>query len=80
VLWIEADNHKPEVEYLREKNSLMLEGDIDPEGYARAVLALSQDQKQINALRDGIWGSINHLTVDAMASRFINGINSILGD
>jgi glycosyltransferase involved in cell wall biosynthesis len=80
VLWIEADNHKPEVEYLTEENSLMLEGDIDPEGYARAVLALSQDQKRMNSLRDGIWETINHLTVDAMASRFIDGINSILGD
>lgn len=78
VVWIEADNHGPEVEYLSPSNSLMLRASTTPADYADAVLGLFEAPSRLHELREGTWMSINHLTIDQMASRFIQGVNAIL--
>jgi glycosyltransferase involved in cell wall biosynthesis len=79
VVTIESPNHKPEVEYLKSTNSIVLDNSTNPEDYAGIILELFKDKNRLNALKSGCWPSIRHLTIDQMADNFIFGINKILG-
>ncbi len=39
IVWIDAANHKPEVEYLSPLNSVRLNASTTPEAYGRAIMA-----------------------------------------
>jgi len=78
VLWIDALNHTPEVEYLLPSNSVMLDNATTTWEYAQAIMNLCGDRDALTNLKEGIWQSIRHLTVEQMALNFIDGVNTIL--
>ncbi|GAH12915.1 unnamed protein product, partial [marine sediment metagenome] len=43
-----------------------------------AIFDLFEDQVRLKQLKSNAWPSIQHLTIEAMAKNFINGINAIL--
>lgn len=79
VVWIEAVNHKPEVQYLSPLNSVMLSASTTPADYAQAIIDLFDNRKRLQMLRERAWPSIRHLTIEQMAENFIRGVNAILG-
>jgi glycosyltransferase involved in cell wall biosynthesis len=78
IITIDADSHKPEIEYLSLKNSIILPNSTNPEIYAQALINLFQDTDRLNKLKTGIWSSIKHLTIEEMARNFILGVNLAL--
>jgi glycosyltransferase involved in cell wall biosynthesis len=70
--------HKPEFAYLSTQNSLILPKGTSVEEYAAALLALLQNETELNRLRENCWPSIRPYTVAAMAQNFIEGIDAIL--
>lgn len=78
VVTIDSLQHKPEIEYLSAKNSLILSKYSTPQDYAQAVLDLCNTPSHLESLRRNAWPSIRHLTIDKMAERFITGIEDIL--
>ena len=76
---IDSDWHKPEIDYLSNKNSIKFKKDTDEENYANHIHDLYMNNEQIILRRDKIWDSIKFLTVDTMAKNFKKGIKSILG-
>ncbi len=78
VVTIESNLHKPEYEYLSTQNSIILEAASTPEAFAQAIIKLFDVPGRLEALRQNIWPSIDHLTIERMAQNFINGVNTIL--
>lgn len=70
--------HGPEIEYLSDRNSIVLPEGTSPEQYAMAITDLMKGQNKFVNLKSGVWPSIQHLTIENMANNFITGINSIL--
>lgn len=68
--------HSPEVEYLDERNSVMLPRDIKPAEFPGAVNQALQKFPLMN--RDSIYHAIDHLALESMAERFIEGVNRVL--
>jgi hypothetical protein len=68
----------PEFEYLSASNGVILAADITPDEYARAVVQLFDNEACLAKMRMNAWASIQHLTIEAMAKNFIEGINTIL--
>ena len=77
TVYIDSDVHKPEEAYLNESNSVKLDKHSTAADYASAIksITLTQDTTR---LKRQCWPSICHLTIDAMAQRFIAGVNHIL--
>ena len=71
-------NHGPEIEYLQSKNSIIMEEYTNPNEYAYKILNLFKEKEQLNYLTSNTWPSIQHLTIEQMAKKFINGVNTIL--
>ena len=69
----------PEIEYLSPVNSIVLESSVTPEEYANTIMGLFTDSDRLRSLKASIWPSIQHLTIEQMAQRFIKGVSSILG-
>lgn len=68
--------HSPEVEYLNGKNSVMLPRNVSPGAFPDMLhQALERFPFEI---RDALYESIRHLTLENMATRFIEGVNSTL--
>lgn len=79
VIARELDWHSPEVEYLNEKNSAFLSSTADtPARQAAEIVEIAERLLQ-PGFRAGIYGSVSHLTIEAMADNFICGINKVLG-
>ena len=78
VITVDSSTHMPEIEYLQQENALILQKNVTSEEYAYAIKALFAEPGKLADLRQGIWASIQHLTVQAMANRFIEGIDSLL--
>ncbi|MCP4372064.1 MAG: glycosyltransferase family 4 protein, partial [Deltaproteobacteria bacterium] len=79
VITIHSTNHMPEIEYLSQANSMMLETSTTPKAYADAIYRLFKNPENLNSLKESIWPSIEHLTIEQMANNFIHGVNTILG-
>lgn len=78
VLTIDSSVHAPEIEYLSSQNSFILDPHTNPASYAETINNLFDDPDRLELLRAQIWPSIQHLTIQQMAERFIKGINTIL--
>lgn len=78
VIAMSLDWHSPEVEYLNSRNSELL-----PDGLTPAELAVRFEQaaRRLSAteLRQELYSTISHLTIGAMAERYVQGINRVLG-
>lgn len=75
---INSSTHGPEVEYLSPANSITLPASTSPAEYAQEVSGFFDHPDRLRHLRAGTWPSIRHLTIEAMAHNFINGVDSIL--
>jgi glycosyltransferase involved in cell wall biosynthesis len=75
---IQSNTHNPEIEYLNENNSLILKENISSIEYAAEINLLIEDKHRIDGIRNKIWDSIKHLTLENMALNFINAINNSL--
>jgi hypothetical protein len=78
IIAYDLDIHSPEVEYLTPENSLFVEDVPDPDGVARQILE-GLPRLLDPEFRRGVWPSIQHLTMDAMVGRYVDGINRVLG-
>ena len=78
ILTIDSSTHMPEFEYLNPANSIVLPPGTSPQDYAHAINALFENHEQHKRLRCDTWPSICHLTIEQMASHFIEGVNAIL--
>lgn len=75
---VDGPAHGPEREYLSPTNAVLVGPDADAGEYARRVAELFADRERLAALRAAAWPSIRHLTIEAMADRFIAGIDALL--
>ena len=78
TITINSATHMPEIEYLSPANSIVLNDDVTPEEYARAIVDLFSDSDRLSSLQASIWPSIRHLTIEQMAQNFSEGVNSLL--
>jgi len=78
VVTIESKTHGPEIEYLSPANSVILPPSTTPKDYAQAIAELFDAPDRLKSLRENIWSSIEHLTIERMVQNFITGVNSIL--
>ena len=70
--------HSPEIAYLENRyNGVMTANSLSD--YARAVIQIMRDPKSLNELRTGCTKSAKKYTVQNMARRFADGIQSALG-
>jgi glycosyltransferase involved in cell wall biosynthesis len=79
VLTIQSNAHKPEIEYLSPRNSIILNSSTTPEIYAKAIREIFYTPQRLYTLSSNIWPSIQHLTIEQMARNFILGVHEILG-
>jgi len=70
--------HSPEIEYLEDGTNGLIAPD-NPMAYAESVAALLTDRKRLARLRSGCRESAAVYTLEAMVSRFADGIRSALG-
>jgi glycosyltransferase involved in cell wall biosynthesis len=75
---IDSPIHNPEYEYLNKKNSLILPYQTSTQEYADTISQHLENREQWGKFRAQAWPSIRHLTIDNMATNFIQGINFIL--
>lgn len=78
VITIGSNIHAPEIEYLSSKNSIILDPFTNPASYAETINNLFNNPDRMELFKAQIWPSIQHLTIQQMAERFIKGINTIL--
>lgn len=78
VVTIDSNVQMPEIDYLNEDNSLVLPPTTTPKEYAKTIFDLFENQVKLQSLRQTVWPSIRHLTIEQMARNFIHGINTIL--
>lgn len=78
VVTIDSIIHGPELDYLNWNNSFVLAASTSPKDFAYSIGSLFDDQEKLRSFKKGIWLSIQHLTIEQMASNFIHGINTIL--
>lgn len=77
VITIDSSTHMPEIAYLQKENALILDKNVTSQAYADAIAAFFTEPGKLANLRQSIWPSIQHLTVQEMANRFIAGIDSL---
>lgn len=75
---IDSEVHSPEYEYLNEDNSVITPIGANSEKYANCTHQLFNDSTRFDDLKNKVWSSIQHLTIENMASNFIKGINIII--
>jgi glycosyltransferase involved in cell wall biosynthesis len=75
---IENRAHGPEVEYFDDTNAVTAPAVATASDYARHIHELLDDRERWQRLRAAAWPSIQHLTIDNMARRFIAGIDWML--
>lgn len=80
IVAIESVLHGPEIAYLTSANTCMLSADSSPSEYAQVVAKLSDEPEVLSTLRATCWPSISHLTIDNMATNFIDGVNTLLDE
>jgi glycosyltransferase involved in cell wall biosynthesis len=78
VITIAAPNQKPEFEYLTSRNGVIMPQHCSPQTFAQAIDDLFESGA-VERIRAEAWPSISHLTLEAMAQRFIHGVSDILG-
>lgn len=78
VVTIDSSVQMPEIDYLNEDNALILPVATTPKEYAESIFDLFENQVKLQELRQTVWPSIRHLTIEQMAQNFIHGINTIL--
>jgi len=74
----QRSGHGPELAYLTDNNSLVLEATA--EAIAEAVVALLQSPERLAVLKQGAHAAATRYTVEAMAVRFADGIIRCLGE
>ena len=75
---IDSPIHNPEYDYLNEANAMICNRTVNPAQYAEAIHTHLQDFEKWHRLRSQAWSSIQHLTIENMATNFVHGINTIL--
>lgn len=78
ILTIDSSTHMPEFEYLNSANSIVLSPRTSPQDYAHAIIDLFETREKLQRLQSSIWSTICHLTIEQMAYRFIQGVDTIL--
>jgi glycosyltransferase involved in cell wall biosynthesis len=73
---IDAPTHNPEYEYLTRKNAVILPRGSDWMRFAAEIRELFLQPHRLYLLRAATWPSVSHLTVDAMAHNFLEGIEA----
>jgi glycosyltransferase involved in cell wall biosynthesis len=79
VVTIDSPNHGPEIDYLTQENSIILNSGTTPQDFANHILNLFHDRERLEGLKSTIWPSIEYLSIENMAKNFIQGVNTILG-
>lgn len=80
VITIESPTDSPEVEYLNVRNAVILNSEAGDVEYAEALSSLCKDPATLLQLRHSCWETVEHLTVQNMAERFIDAINRFFED
>lgn len=75
----DTGTHSPEIEYVNEANAVVLPGATTEAEAARRIPEIL-DRFSSPERRAGIYESIRHLTLENMVERFIEGINSVIGE
>jgi glycosyltransferase involved in cell wall biosynthesis len=75
---VERPTHNPEIEYLDIQNSVIVPAPVSAESYSTAIHRLFSEPDRLADLRASAWPSIRHLTIEAMARNFVNGVGSVL--
>ena len=75
LVTVDLPYHSPEIEYLHHgKNGLKLPAETNAEAYAAAVADLFSDGAKLERLRAGCRSAANVYTLEAMVSRFSDGV------
>lgn len=69
--------HGPEFEYLEDGRTCVVTTDSE-EAYADALMALLRDKRKLVAMQESCRDSRAHYSIDAMATRFLKGIQMAL--
>lgn len=77
VITIHSDHHMPEIEYLTSSNSVLMDKHTGPEEFAHEINSIFNNGS-LEQLKSSTWSSIQHLTIENMATNFIDGVNTIL--
>lgn len=75
---VKSDLHKPEYEYLSDENAIICPADCTPHQYAEIIHSTLDAPRAVDERRRRAWPSIQHLTIDHMADRFIEGVSTLL--
>lgn len=78
VITRHSPTHMPEFAYLSAGNSVILPQEVTPQAYSQTIIDVCTDTKRLNTIKQGIWPSIQHLTIENMALNFVKGVNTIL--
>jgi glycosyltransferase involved in cell wall biosynthesis len=78
VITIASPTHKPEFEYLNAENAVILPRTTTVEEYADAIHTIFTERERLERFSGTTWPSIAHLTIENMASKFLEGIDRIL--
>ena len=71
--------HGPEIAYVNDGiNGRMVEDSGDPQRYAQAVIELLRSPAKLQTLREGAARAGSHYTIEAMVTRFADGVMSAL--
>jgi glycosyltransferase involved in cell wall biosynthesis len=80
LVTVDLPGHGPEIDYLSDgENGLRLPAGTDPDGYAVAVARLLSDTPRLDHLRAGGRAAAKVYTLDAMVTRFTEGVLRALG-
>jgi glycosyltransferase involved in cell wall biosynthesis len=77
VMVIDSNTHNPEYEYLNIKNSVILNKNISTDEAAASINDYFNNPKIKRLLRQNIWNSIEHLTLNSYVANFDNAIRKI---
>jgi glycosyltransferase involved in cell wall biosynthesis len=78
VVWLQAQSHSPEVEYLNDRNGFMLPAGTLPKEVPELWERGLANFETVEG-RSRIFETIRHLTIENMADGFIRGMNRVLG-
>jgi glycosyltransferase involved in cell wall biosynthesis len=79
MVTITSPTHSPEFEYLdHDRNAVILPEGTTATAYGAAVAALASDTARLARLRDGCRASASQFSLEAMISRFTEGVHNAL--
>jgi glycosyltransferase involved in cell wall biosynthesis len=78
VITRHSPTHMPEFAYLSAANAVILPQEVTPQAYAQTIIDVCTDTKKLDTIKQSIWPSIQHLTIENMALNFVKGVNTIL--